>query len=192
MEGQIKSKRKIIPVIIIVLALIAILIVVYFLFIKSEKVSNPIPLAFENYNSILNANVQGYSVTLNDDGYIMLNLDSSEYLLYYTLNQCTNPSENFDYSYTNPNGVEVSYDPLKEKIVLTNEGAEKQTLSDTEQNNALLTEKVYVLGTEGTDSEGNLPISKSGTMIFNADGSVKFSFESKCDDSSLTLKLYSI
>jgi len=113
-------------------------------------------------------------------------------ILYYTLNQCTNPSENLDYTYKIQSGEEISYDPLKEKIVSTGEGAEKQTLSDTEQNNALLTEKIYVLGTEGIDSEGNLPISKSGTMMFNADGSVKFSFESKCDDSSLTLKLYSI
>ena len=192
MEEPVKSKRKIIPVIIIVLAVIVISVVVYILFIKPEEVSNPIPVIFENYDSILYGSVQDYVATLNNDGHITIDLASSEYLLYYTLEECTNPSENLDYTYTSLSGEEISYDPLKEKIIETDGEVEKQTLSEAEQDNALITEKIYVIETEGTETDDEIAISKAGTTTFNADGNVKFSFESKCDDASITLKLYKI
>jgi len=193
MEEPTKPKRKIIPIIIIVLALIVIFVVVYILFIMPEKVSDPIPVVFENYDSLLYGSVQDYVATLDNDGYITLNLDSSEYLLYYTLKECTNPSENLDYTYTSPGGEEISYDPLKEKIVETGDGnVQKQALSEAEQDNALITERIYVIKTEGTEPGRELVISKAGTTTFNADGNVKFLFNSKCDDASITLKLYEI
>jgi len=193
MEELAKPKRRIIPVIIIVLALIAILIVVYVLFMKPEEIDNPIPVAFTNYDSTLRSSVQGYSATLNDDGHITINLDSSQYLLFYTLKECANPSEKLDYTYTSLSGEEVSYDPLKEKTVLMGDGSiEKQALSQAEQENALITEEIYVVGTEGTTPERSLAISKSGTTGFNGEGNTRFLFESKCDDATVTLKLYSI
>lgn len=193
MEEPVKPKRKIIPVIIIVLALLIISVVVYILFIKPEKVSDPIPVAFENYDSILHGSVQDYVATLNNDGYITLNLDSSEYLLYYTLKECTNPSENLDYTYTSPSGEEISYDSLKEKVIVIDEGnVQKQALSEAEQDTALITEKIYVIETEGTEPKRDFAISKAGTTTFDVDGNVKFLFKSKCDDASITLKLYKI
>jgi len=193
MEEPTKPKSKIIPIIIIVLALIVISVVVYILFIKPEEVSNPIPVTFENYDSILHSSVQGYVATLNNDGHITIDLASSEYLLYYTLEECTNPSENLDYTYTGLDGEEISYDPLKEKVIVIDEGnVQKQALSEAEQDNALITEKIYVIETEGTEPKRDFAISKAGTTTFDADGNIKFSFKSKCDDASITLKLYKI
>ena len=195
MEKSGMSKKEIIFAVIIIAVLIVALIGAFIILKqrKGEQASNPVPVVFVNYGSILNGNVQDYVVTLNDKGFITIDLESSDYLLHYTLEQCTNPSENLDYSYTNSEGVEISYDPLKEKIVTDSEGnSQKMALSEAGKENALITEKIYVIGTEGTEPEKELAIFKAGVTEFSADGNVKFLFDSKCDDASITLKLYRI
>lgn len=182
--------KKSIPLIIV--SVIVIALVVVLLITQTGKPKEPVALILENYNSISNGVVQyGDTLTLNSSGYMVINLMSGEYALKYNLKQCNNPSEKFDYTRTSPSGEEISYDPLKEEVVLTSDGKfQKRMLSESEQINALLREEVYVLETEGTEPVHHKAILESDSVGFSANGQTKFLFRAKCDDSSIVLKLY--
>lgn len=191
MKEQPNSNKKIAWAVIIgIIIVAAILIIVLKPFQKIEEFS-PSYVYFANSASIYKGEVGNDGLVLNDKGYVSIDLEKGEYGLYYKLNECPNPSANFQYSYPDASGNEVSYDPFKEKVMPNTQGnLEKVTMTEDEKIQAILKEKLYVLATENTDPVHNTAIVIDSVLNFKADGMTKFSYNAKCDGSYITLTLY--
>lgn len=191
MENQTNSNKTIWAIIAIVVVLaVIILLVVFRPFSKTEEFS-PSYVYFANSASIYQGEVGNDGLVLNNKGYASIDLEKGEYGLYYKINECPNPSANFKYTYTDASGNEVSYDPFKEKVMPNAQGKlEKVTMTEDEKVQAILKEKLYVLATENTDPVHNTAIVIDSVLNFKADGMTKFSYNSKCDGSYVTLTLY--
>lgn len=189
------NKKKILValIVLVILAAIVIIAVVQRTEKSFEKSSDAIPISFETSGSTLNSEILGYSVKINRNGNVLMNLESSEYLVSYSVKECTNPSDMLDYVYTSPSGENMKYDPLIERVIVSADGSlVKQELSSSEKEEAILKEKIYILEIEGAKTNPEIVMNKVGVNTFKADGEIKFWFRPKCSDAVLTLKLYKI
>ena len=191
MKEQTNSNKKITWAIIIgIIIVAAVLIIVLKPFQKTEEFS-PSYVYFSNSASIYKGEVGNDGLVLNDGGYVSINLEKGQYGLYYKINECPNPSANFQYTYPDASGNEVSYDPFKEKVITNAQGKlEKVTMTEDEKVQAVLKEKLYVLSTENTDPVHTTAIVIDSVLNFKAEGMAKFLYNAKCEGSYVTLTLY--
>ena len=138
--GSKKTTTALIFVAVVVVIVIAILLV------TQTGTTEKTALIIENYDSISKGVVQyGDTATLQSNGYVALDLIKGEYTAVYELKQCSNPSEKFDYTRTSPAGETMSYNPLKEEVIVGANGKlQKRALTESEQISALTKEEVYV------------------------------------------------
>ncbi len=191
MEEETK-KSYIIPLIIIS-AIVIILAVALLATKKGDTTTNEqqTALILDKYSSISNGIVKyGDALTLNGNGYIAINLMSGKYNLKYSLSQCNYPV----LSYTKTSGQQsITYDPLREDAIVGADGKlQKVSLSESQKLDALLTQEIYVLETTGTEPSQHKAILQPGNLEFTVktNSQVRMSFNAKCGDSSVALKLY--
>ncbi|MEK6819218.1 MAG: hypothetical protein AABY10_04790 [Nanoarchaeota archaeon] len=186
MEQKTK-KSNVIPLIIV--AVIVIILAVVLLMPQFGKQKESVPIILERYSSISNGVVKyGDTAILESNGYIALNLMPGAYIVKYDLKQCSNPSLTYTKTF---GGESMTYDPLKESVVVTADGKlQKTSLSESQKLSALLSEEVYVLETQGTRPDKHVPILYPDSFSFVANGQAKLLFRAKCNDASTNLKVY--
>lgn len=194
MEESTKKKRKIIPIIIIVLALVVLAVVLVLIITGEKEYSEPIIQVLENYDSIYNAEVNYDEATIFGGGYIDMDLASGEYIIHYSFGPCNDLSGLYTKTLTNLKGETISYDLLKENVVLTGNGDfQRYDLTAAEQQEALIENEVNLLKIEGSTPfySVNLISAITKAIPFNTEEDVKFSFSSLCQDAKVDFKLYS-
>lgn len=185
------SSTKTILLIIISVVVLALVVI---LLITQTGEEQKTAILLDKYNSITAGVVMyGDTLVLDSNGNLALGITGGDYFAEYKLEECANPSAGFDYEKTSPSGEVMKYDPLKEKVILNEQGKfEKITLSEEEQRQALITESVYSLEVSSSGDVDRKTILEDGTFLFSVGSSneAKISFRAKCDGAKATIKVY--
>lgn len=190
----VKSKKKIVPIIIIVLALVVLAVVLVLVIPKKTEYTEPTIQVLENYNSISNAVVDYDEVVLSGGGYLDVDLTPGKYVIHYSFGPCNDLSGLYTKTLTNLKGETATYDQLKENVILTGNGDfQRYNLNAAEQKEALIENKVYFFKIEGSTplySENLINGATTKAIPFNAGENVRFSFSSRCQNAKVSFKLY--